>query len=112
RPDALEQAIVQDQASGATPFFVCAAVGTTSSTAIDPVPAIAEICRRHGLWLHVDAAHAGSAAICPEFRWIHAGLEEADSYCVNPHKWLLTNFDCDLFYVADRRALTSTFSVL
>jgi aromatic-L-amino-acid decarboxylase len=87
-------------------------VGTTSSTAIDPVPAIADVCRRHNLWLHVDAAHAGSAAICPEFRWIHAGVEGAESYCVNPHKWLLTNFDCDLFYVADRQALISTFSIL
>jgi aromatic-L-amino-acid decarboxylase len=112
RPDELDKAIVQDKATGATPFFVCATVGTTSSTAIDPVPAIAEICRRHGLWLHVDAAHAGSAAICPEFRWIHAGLEGADSYCMNPHKWLLTNTDCDLFYVADRQALISTLSVV
>ncbi len=111
RPDALERAIAQDLKQGHKPFFVSATVGTTSSTAIDPVPRIAEICRRYNLWLHVDAAHAGSAAICPDLRWIHEGVEQADSYCVNPHKWLLTNFDCDLFYVADRRSLISTFSV-
>jgi aromatic-L-amino-acid decarboxylase len=86
-------------------------VGTTSSTAIDPVPALAAICRREGLWLHVDAALAGSAAVCPEHRWIHAGVEHADSYCFNPHKWLLTNFDCDCFYVADRAGLIATLTV-
>jgi aromatic-L-amino-acid decarboxylase len=112
RPDALERAVVDDLRKGKTPFFVVATVGTTSSTAVDPVRAIAEVCFRHGLWLHVDAAHAGSAAVCPEFRWIHDGLELADSYCVNPHKWLLTNFDCDCFYVADRETLIRTFSVL
>lgn len=112
RPDALEQAIQADLAAGHTPFFVSATVGTTSSTAIDPVREIGEICRRHGLWLHVDAAHAGSAAVCPEFRWIHDGLELGDSYCFNPHKWLLTNFDCDCFYVADRAALIQTLSIL
>jgi aromatic-L-amino-acid decarboxylase len=112
RPDALERAIESDRAAGHTPFFVSATVGTTSSTAIDPVPAIGEICRRHRLWLHVDAAHAGSAALCPEFRWIHRGLELADSYCFNPHKWLLTNFDCDCFYVADRAGLIRTLTIL
>jgi aromatic-L-amino-acid decarboxylase len=112
RPDALERAVHQDLAAGHTPFFVCATVGTTSSTAIDPVRAIADICRRHRLWLHVDGAYAGSAAVCPEFRWIHDGLELADSYCFNPHKWLLTNFDCDCFYVADRAALIQTLSIL
>src|SRR5919197_1471897 len=111
RPDALERAIATDRQAGRTPCFVCATVGTTSSTAIDPVPAIAAICRREGLWLHVDAAHAGSAAICPELRWVHAGVEHDDSYCFNPHKWLLTNFDCDCFYVDDRAALVATFSV-
>ncbi|MBI2538034.1 MAG: aspartate aminotransferase family protein [Gemmatimonadetes bacterium] len=112
RPGALDRAIQTDLPAGRTPFFVSATVGTTSSTAIDPVRAIGEICRRHGLWLHVDAAHAGSAAVCPEFRWIHDGLELADSYCFNPHKWLLTNFDCDCFYVADRAALIQTLSIL
>src|SRR5438128_2506056 len=80
RPDALERAIAADRRAGRTPCFVCATVGTTASTAIDPVPAIAEICRRYGVWLHVDAAHAGSAALCPELRWIHAGVEHADSH--------------------------------
>jgi len=112
RPDALERAIAADRAAGHTPFFVSATVGTTSSTAMDPLRAIGEICRRHGLWLHVDAALAGSAAVCPEFRWIHDGLELADSYCFNPHKWLLTNFDCDCFYVADRAALIRTLTIL
>ncbi len=112
RPEALERAIARDLQAGHSPFFACATVGTTSSNAIDPVPAIAAICRRHDLWLHVDAAMAGSAAICPELQWLHAGVESADSYCFNPHKWLLTNFDCDCFWVADRAALIRTLSVL
>jgi len=112
RPEALERAIQQDLAAGHTPFLVSATVGTTSSTAVDPVRAMGEICRRYHLWLHVDAAHAGSAAVCPEFRWLHDGLELADSYCFNPHKWLLTNFDCDCFYVADRAVLIRTLTIL
>jgi aromatic-L-amino-acid decarboxylase len=111
-PDALERAIAGDLEQGWTPFFVCATVGTTSSTAIDPVREIGALCRREGLWLHVDAALAGSAAICPEHRALHDGVELADSYCFNPHKWLLTNFDCDCFWVADRAALIRTLSVL
>ena len=99
-------------ASRAYPFFVCATVGTTSSNAIDPVPEIARICRENNLWLHVDAAMSGTAALCPEFRYIHEGVESADSYCFNPHKWMFTNFDCDCFYVADRKALIQTLSVL
>ena len=112
RPDALAEAIAADRAAGNLPFFVCATVGTTSSTAIDPVGAIGEICAREGLWLHVDGAHSGSAAIVPELRWVNDGLELADSYCFNPHKWMLTNFDCDCMYVADRAALINTLSVL
>jgi aromatic-L-amino-acid/L-tryptophan decarboxylase len=87
-------------------------VGTTSSNAIDPVPAIGKICREHDLWLHVDAAMSGTAALCPEFRYLHDGLELANSYCFNPHKWMFTNFDCDCFYVADRKALIQALSVL
>ncbi len=102
----------QDRLSGLVPFFVCASVGTTSSNAIDPVPEIGRLCRESKLWLHVDAAMSGTAALCPEFRHIHAGLEFADSYCFNPHKWMFTNFDCDCFYVADRRVLIQTLSVL
>ena len=112
RPDDLAQKIRQDRADGRLPFFVCATVGTTSSNAIDPLPEIGPICQEEGLWLHVDAAMAGTAALCPEFRHIHAGLEYADSYCFNPHKWMFTNFDCDCFYVADRAALIQTLSVL
>ncbi|MBK9179568.1 MAG: aspartate aminotransferase family protein [Acidimicrobiales bacterium] len=111
RPDALDRAIRADLAAGRRPFFTCATVGTTSSTAIDPVRAVGEVCHRHGLWLHVDAAYAGVAALCPELRWIHDGLELADSYCTNPHKWLLTNFDCTAFYVADRAALTGALGI-
>ncbi|MGC2185348.1 MAG: pyridoxal-dependent decarboxylase [Terriglobales bacterium] len=112
RPDALARQIEQDGRAGLVPFFVCATVGTTSSNAIDPVPEIARICGEHHLWLHVDAAMSGTAALCPEFRYTHAGLEFADSYCFNPHKWMFTNFDCDCFYVADRKALIQTLSVL
>ncbi len=112
RPDALRQAIAQDRRQGCTPGFVCAAVGTTSSLAIDPVAEIGEICRQQNVWLHVDAAMAGTAGLCEEFRWIHEGLELADSYCFNPHKWMFTNFDCDCFYVADRQALLRALSIL
>ncbi len=112
RPDRLESAIQADVAGGAIPCFVCATVGTTASNAMDPLGPVGEICHRHGLWLHVDAAMSGTAAVCPEYRFIHAGLEHADSYCFNPHKWMFTNFDCDCFYVADRAALIRTLSVL
>ena len=86
-------------AAGLRPFFCCATLGTTSSLAFDPVRAIGEICRDAGLWLHVDAAMAGVAAICPEYRWLNDGVELASSYATNAHKWLFTNFDCDLFWV-------------
>jgi aromatic-L-amino-acid decarboxylase len=112
RPEALRRQIEQDRRAGLVPFFVCATVGTTSSNAIDPVREIARICGEHKLWLHVDAAMSGTAALCPEFRHTHAGVESADSYCFNPHKWMFTNFDCDCFYVADRKALIQTLSVL
>ncbi|HUY84448.1 MAG TPA: pyridoxal-dependent decarboxylase [Steroidobacteraceae bacterium] len=112
RPDALARQIAADVAAGSVPFFVCATVGTTSSNAIDPVREIARNCRERGLWLHVDAAMCGTAALCPEFRHIHDGVEFADSYCFNPHKWMFTNFDCDCFYVADRKHLIDTLSVL
>jgi aromatic-L-amino-acid/L-tryptophan decarboxylase len=112
RPDALADAIAKDLAAGRVPCFVCATVGTTSSNAIDPVRAIGEICRQHSIWLHVDAAMSGTAALCPEFRHIHDGIELADSYSFNPHKWMFTNFDCNCFYVRDRKALIDTLSVL
>jgi aromatic-L-amino-acid decarboxylase len=112
RPQELARRIGEDRRKGLVPGFVCATVGTTSSNAMDPVPAIGRICREEGLWLHVDAAMSGTAAICPEFRHIHAGLELADSYTFNPHKWMFTNFDCNCFYVADRKVLIETLSVL
>jgi len=110
--DALVRALENDRNAGLTPFFVCATVGTTSSNAIDPVPKIGPICQKFGAWLHVDSAMSGTAALCPEFRYIHDGIEHADSYCFNPHKWMFTNFDCDCFYVADRAALIRTMSIL
>lgn len=112
RPEALAAAMAADRAAGLVPCFVVANVGTTSSTAIDPVRALAEVCRTEGAWLHVDAAHAGSALVLPELRWMVDGLELADSFCMNPHKWLLVNFDCDCFWVADRSALIGALSVL
>ena len=112
RPEALAAAIDADRSAGRIPCFVCATVGTTSSNAMDPVRAIGETCRARGLWLHVDAAMSGTAALCPEFRHFQDGLELADSYCFNPHKWMFTNFDCDCFFVADRAALIRTLSVL
>jgi len=112
RPDLLAQQIAKDKQAELTPAFVCATIGTTSSNAIDPLPQIGPICREHNLWLHVDAAMSGTAALCPEFRPTHAGLEYADSYCFNPHKWMFTNFDCDCFWVADRKVLIETLSVL
>ncbi|MFY9562039.1 MAG: pyridoxal-dependent decarboxylase [Terriglobales bacterium] len=112
RPDALARQVEADKKSDLVPCFVCATLGTTSSNAIDPVPEIARICRDHNLWLHVDSAMSGTAALCPEFRFLHDGMEFADSYCFNPHKWMLTNFDCDCFYVADRKHLIRTLSVL
>jgi aromatic-L-amino-acid decarboxylase len=112
RPDALSRQIERDRQAGLTPCFVCATVGTTSSNALDPLGEIGRICREEGLWLHVDAAMCGTAALCPEFRYIHDGLELADSYCFNPHKWMFTNFDCDCFYVADKASLIQALSVL
>jgi aromatic-L-amino-acid decarboxylase len=109
RPDALAAAIEADLAAGIRPACVVATVGTTSSTAVDPLGPIGEICARHGTWLHVDAAYAGSAAILPERRWILDGIERADSFVFNPHKWLLTNFDCSAYFVRDVETLLCTF---
>ncbi|HEY1270942.1 MAG TPA: pyridoxal-dependent decarboxylase [Terriglobales bacterium] len=112
RPGALRQQIEEDLRGRRVPCFVCATVGTTSSTAMDPLPEIGAICREHGIWLHVDAAMSGTAALCPELRHIQNGMEFADSYCFNPHKWMFTNFDCDCFWVGDRKALIETLSIL
>ena len=112
RPDLLEQQMAVDASHGLKPTFVCATVGTTSSGAVDPLAEIGRICNEQGAWLHVDAAMAGTAAVCPEFRDMHHGLELADSYAFNPHKWMFVNFDCNCFFVADRQPLLQALSVL
>ncbi|MFT3851460.1 MAG: pyridoxal-dependent decarboxylase [Ilumatobacteraceae bacterium] len=109
---ALASMIAADKAAGLVPFWVCATRGTTSSMAFDPTAAIGVIARREGLWLHVDAAMSGIGALVPEYRWINDGLELADSYCTNPHKWMGVVFDCDLFFTSDRRALLGALSIL
>ena len=110
RPDALAAAIESDIAAGIRPACVVATLGTTSSTAVDPLVPIGELCERHGVWLHVDASYAGAAAMLPERRWILDGVARADSFVVNPHKWLLTNFDCSAYYVRDVDTLLRAFS--
>jgi aromatic-L-amino-acid decarboxylase len=111
-PAALAAAIAEDRARGWRPFAVVATVGTTSTTSVDPVPAIAEICAREGLWLHVDAAYAGSAAIVPELSWALAGCDRADSLVVNPHKWLFTPLDCSVLFTRRPEALRAAFSLV
>lgn len=111
-PQKLEAAIRADQRKGFVPLCVIAAVGTTGTHAMDPLPEIGHICKAHKLFFHVDAAHAGNAAILPECRQLFEGVEMADSYVFNPHKWMFTNFDCTLFYVADKGALIRTFEIL
>ncbi len=112
RSDLLVSQIAEDREAGLIPFFVAATVGTTSSNGLDPIAEIGRICGENNIWLHVDGAMAGTAALCPEYRWIHEGLDMADSYCFNPHKWMFTNFDCDCFFVADRSILIQTLSIL
>ncbi len=112
RPEVLRRMIEMDLSEGLKPFFVSATVGTTSSNGLDPLQEIGAVCEEFGLWFHVDAAMSGAATVCPEFRFILRGLETADSYCFNPHKWLFTNFDCDCFWVADRESLVSSLSIL
>jgi aromatic-L-amino-acid decarboxylase len=111
-PAALSAAIQRDRAAGHVPGFVCATVGTTSSNGMDPLRDIGSICKSENVWLHVDAAMSGTAALCPEFRGIHDGLELADSYCFNPHKWMFTNFDCNCFYVTQRDALIRALTIV
>lgn len=108
---ALESAIEADLRQGAQPFAVVATVGTTSTTSVDPVARIADVCEKHGLWLHVDAAYAGSAAIVPELRHILEGCERADSFVTNPHKWLLTPMDLSAFYFRRPEMLKRAFSL-
>lgn len=112
KPEALLHQIKNDRELGFMPFLVCGTIGSTSSNAIDPIHEIGVICKSENCWFHVDAAMSGSALICPEFRFMAKGLELADSFCFNPHKWLFTNFDCDCFWVSDRKHLINTFSIL
>ncbi len=111
-PAALAAAVAQDRAAGWRPFAVVAVVGTTSTTSIDPVPAIAELCRHERLWLHVDAAYGGCAAAVPELRWVLEGCEHADSLVVNPHKWLFTPIDCSVLYTRRPDVLRAAFSLV
>jgi len=112
RPEALRGAIAADEAAGLTPAFVASTVGTTGTTAVDPVRAIGEIAVAAGLWHHIDAAYAGTAMICEEFRHHQDGVELADSYTFNPHKWMFTNFDCNVMWVADRAPLNDAMSIV
>jgi aromatic-L-amino-acid decarboxylase len=111
-PMALEAAIRRDRDAGWQPFCVTATIGTTSTTSVDPVPKIADICEKYGLWLHVDAAYAGAAAILPEMRSILAGCDRADSFVMNPHKWLFTPIDFSAFYCSKPQILKQAFSLV
>jgi aromatic-L-amino-acid decarboxylase len=111
RPQALAAAIAADRAAGRLPMAVVATVGTTSTTSVDPVAEIADVCRNERVWLHVDAAYAGVAAMVPGYEWILAGAEHADSLVVNPHKWLFTPFDLSVLYCRRMDALRAAFSV-
>ncbi len=112
RPDCLAEAIRRDLADGIHPIAVVATTGTTSTTSVDPVPAIASICEDHGIWLHVDAAYGGSAAVSPDLRWVLEGCDRADSLVVNPHKWMLTPIDCSLLYTRRPDALKQAFTLV
>lgn len=107
----LEDAIMNDLNKNLIPTCIVASIGTTGSTAIDPLKEIAEIASKYSIWLHVDAAFAGTALLLDEFRWMIDGIEEADSFVFNPHKWMFTNFDCSVYYVKDKEALINTFSI-
>lgn len=111
-PTALRSAIAQDRANGLLPIAVVSAIGTTATTAVDPIGAISDIAEEHDMWHHVDAAYAGTAMICDEFRIHQPGLERVDSYTFNPHKWMMVNFDCNVLWVADREPLIDTMSIL
>jgi aromatic-L-amino-acid decarboxylase len=109
---ALEEAIARDRQAGKLPMAVVATAGTTSTTSVDPIAAVADLCAREGIWLHVDAAYAGSAAICPEYRALMPEIERADSIVVNPHKWLFTPVDCSILWVKDPALLRAAFSLI
>lgn len=110
--DALEKAIEADLKAGFIPLCIVSTIGTTSSTAVDPIKAIGLICKKYKCWHHIDASYSGTALLIPALRWMSEGVELADSFVFNPHKWMLTNFDCSAYFVKDKKALTSTFSIL
>jgi aromatic-L-amino-acid decarboxylase len=111
-PDELENLIRRDLGNGYVPCAVVATIGTTGTVAVDPLKEIAEISRKYNIWLHVDAAYAGSALLLPEYRWMIEGIERADSFVFNPHKWMFTNFDCSVYLVRDTDLLIRTFEIL
>jgi aromatic-L-amino-acid/L-tryptophan decarboxylase len=111
-PEELERAIQEDIATGLTPLCVVTTIGTTSSTAVDPIKEIAAICKRYDIWHHIDASYSGTALMLPEMRWMGEGMEDADSFVVNPHKWMFTHFDCSAYFVKDKVALTDTFGIM
>lgn len=112
RPDLLQQQIEQDIADGCQPLCIVAAIGTTGTLAMDPVKEIAAIAKNKNIWMHIDAAYAGSALLLPTYQHLIEGMEEADSFVFNAHKWLFTNFDCSIYFVKDADALVNTFSIL
>lgn len=111
-PSELETAIRKDISEGFRPLCIISTLGSTSSTAIDPIEAVGTIARQYNCWHHIDASYAGTALILPEFRWMNKGVELADSFVFNPHKWMFTNFDCSAYFVQDKNALVKTFSIL
>ena len=111
-PSELEARIKEDLDAGLKPCAVVAAIGTTGTVAVDPLEEIAQICKKYGVWLHVDAAYAGTALLLPEYRWMIKGIEQADSFVFNPHKWMFTNFDCSVYLVKDAGLLIKTFEIL
>ena len=112
KPEMLRKAIEEDLYAGLNPLCVVVALGTTGTLAIDPLDKISIICEEHDLWLHVDAAFAGTALVLQENRWMSIGIERVDSFVFNPHKWMFTNFDCSAYYVKDKEALIRTFEIL
>jgi aromatic-L-amino-acid decarboxylase len=112
RPEALAKAVDEDVSAGHRPICVIPTIGTTSSTSVDPVDRVADICEHHDIWMHVDAAYAGPAAIIPQMRGLFAGWERADSIVVNPHKWLFTPFDCSVLYCRDLEMMKQAFSLV
>jgi len=112
KPEELEARIREDLEAGLKPSAVVAAIGTTGTVAVDPLKEIGDICKKYGIWLHVDAAYAGTALLLPEYRWMIRGIEQADSFVFNPHKWMFTNFDCSVYLVKKAGLLIKTFEIL